>query len=76
MKIWSDYYKVLDVIDSCKTIEQLNGAAKMLIFWLDKHLDNQVYSNTFRNHIEKKFKKLNGKEIDLLPYRETILYDI
>lgn len=70
LKIWSDYYKVLDVIDSCKTIEQLKGASRMLGFWLDKHMDGQVYSKTFENHIEKKFKELNGKEINQIPSRE------
>jgi len=74
MKIWSDYYKVLDVIDSCKTIEQLKGASKMLGFWLDKHMDRQVYSNTFSNHIEKKFKELNGKEFYKIPYKEITSY--
>jgi hypothetical protein len=73
MKIWTDYYKVLDVIDSCITVEQLNGASRMLILWLDKHLDYQVYSSTFRNHIEKKFKELNGEEFDKIPYREVTI---
>jgi hypothetical protein len=60
MKIWEDYKKVLSVIDSCVTIEQLEVASKMLTFWSKKYLDEQVYLNTFRNHIEKKFKELNG----------------
>jgi hypothetical protein len=30
MKIWEDYKKVLSVIDSCVTIEQLKGASRML----------------------------------------------
>lgn len=60
MKIWEDYKKVLSVIDSCVTIEQLEVASKMLTFWSNKYLDEQVYLNTFRNHIEKKFKELNG----------------
>ena len=42
MEIWKDYYKVLDVIDSCRTVEQLKGASRMLGFWRDKHLDEQV----------------------------------
>jgi len=69
MEIWKDYYKVLDVIDSCVTIEQLKGASKMLGFWLDKHLDNQVYMSTYKNHVEKKFKELNGEEFDKIPHK-------
>ena len=74
LEIWSDYYKVLDVINSCKTIEQLKGASRMLGFWLDKHMDRQVYSNTFETHIERRFKELNGKEVDKIPYREITVY--
>ena len=74
MKIWKDYYKVLAVIDSCKTVDQLNSASKMLILWLEMHLDRQVYSSTFINHIEKKFKELNGKEFDKIPYKEVTSY--
>lgn len=74
MKIWFDYYKVIDVIDSCKTIEQLKGASRMLGFWLDKYLDYQVYTNTYKNHVEKKFKELNGKEINTIPFKGSSIY--
>jgi hypothetical protein len=60
MKIWKDYQKVLDVIDSCKTIGQLKVALKMLGFWYDKYLDYQIYQNTCRTHIEFKFYELGG----------------
>jgi hypothetical protein len=40
MKIWEDYKKVLRVIDSCRTIEQLKGASKMLLLWSNKYLDD------------------------------------
>lgn len=73
-KIWVDYYKVLDTIDSCVTIEQLKGASRMLIFWLDLHLDNEIYRTTFRTHVERKFKQLNGEEIDTIPYKEILIY--
>jgi hypothetical protein len=63
MKIWEDYKKVLSVIDSCVTIEQLKGASKMLMFWSNKHLDDVVYSSTFKNHIEKRFYELGGVDI-------------
>lgn len=62
MDIWKDYYKVLDVIDSCRTVDQLKGAEKMLELWRDKHLDEQVFSSTYRNHVQKKLKELNEKE--------------
>ena len=60
MKIWSDYYKVLDVIDSCVTLEQLRGALRMLELWKNKHLDEKVYSTTLQNHVYKKFKELKN----------------
>ena len=63
MKIWEDYKKVLSVIDSCVSIEQLKGASKMLMFWSNKHLDDGVYSSTFKNHIEKRFYELGGVDI-------------
>jgi len=63
MKIWDDYKKVLKVINSCKTIEQLKGASKMLTFWSNKYLDDGVYSSTFKSHIEKKFYELGGVDI-------------
>ena len=63
MKIWEDYKKVLSVIDSCVTIEQLKGASKMLMFWSNKHLDDGFYSITFKNHIEKRFYELGGVDI-------------
>ena len=69
MEIWNDYYKVLDVIRSCNTVEQLKGASRMLGFWLDKHMDNHVYLTTFTNHIETKFKELKGGDISEIPYR-------
>ena len=74
VKIWYDYNKVIDVIDSCQTIEQLKCAARMLVFWLDKHLDAQVYRSTFKNHIEKKFKELNGEEISEIPFKAVEIY--
>lgn len=74
MKIWDDYRKVLSVIDSCKTITQLEGASRMLIFWLDMHMDNHVYRNTFNTYIKIKFKELNGQEFDKIPYKEVISY--
>lgn len=64
MKIWDDYKKVLKVISSCNTIEQLKGASKMLVFWSKKYLDDGVYSNTFKNHIEKRFYELGGIDIN------------
>ncbi len=63
MEIWKDYYKVLDVIDSCRTVEQLKGASRMLGFWRDKHLDEQVYASTYVNHVEKKLKELKSDKI-------------
>lgn len=63
MKIWDDYKKVLKVINSCRTIEQLKGASKMLTFWSNKYLDDGVYSITFKNHIEKRFYELGGIDI-------------
>lgn len=60
MKIWEDYQKVLNVIDSCNTTEQLKVALKMLGFWYDKYLDYQIYQNACRNHIESKFYELGG----------------
>ena len=74
MEIWNDYYKVLDVIDSCLTIEQLKGASRMLGFWLDKHMDNHVYINTFKNHIENKYLTLNGMDISELPFKSINNY--
>ena len=59
--IWRDYYKVLDVINSCRTLEQLKGASKMLELWRNKYLDDQVFSSTYKNHVQKKIKELNGK---------------
>jgi len=70
MEIWKDYYKVLDVIDSCRTIEQLKGASRMLGLWLDKHLDRQVYFTTFNNHIKNKFIELDGLEFNDIPFKE------
>jgi len=64
-----DYYKVLDVIESCKTIKQLESATKMLGFWYDKHLDYQIYTKTFLNQIKNKFLELNGEDITALPYK-------
>jgi hypothetical protein len=64
-----DYYKVIDVINSCKTIKQLEGATKMLGFWLDKHLDYQMYSSTFDMYVKTKFSELNGDDISTLPYK-------
>jgi hypothetical protein len=66
--IWKDYYKVLDVIDSCVTLQQLEGASRMLRFWFDKHSDLHVYNNTIKNKIEPKFKEIGGKNIDTLIY--------
>lgn len=59
MKIWRDYRKVLDVIDSCVTIEQLKAASKFLNLWYEKYLDHQVYKNTF-SIVEDKFFNLGG----------------
>lgn len=64
-----DYYKVLDVIDSCKTIVQLEAAARMLGFWYDKYLDYTMYSNTFNNQVKFKFSELNGHDITTIPYK-------
>jgi len=78
MKIWDDYRKVLSVIDSCfssfSAITQLEGASRMLIFWLDMHMDTHVYRNTFNTYIKIKFKELNGQEFDKIPYKEVISY--
>lgn len=60
MDIWTDYYKVINVIESCRTEEQLKGASKMLSFWRDKHLDEQVYTSTYRNHVQKKLEELRN----------------
>ena len=76
MKIWSDYYKVIKVIDSCLTVEQLKSASKMLGFWLDVHKDNIVYRNTLTNHIEKKFKELGGSDFTSIPSRSQEIYEI
>lgn len=54
---------MLDVIDSCRTVEQLKGASRMLGFWRDKHLDEQVYASTYVNHVEKKLKELKSDKI-------------
>jgi hypothetical protein len=59
MKIWVDYIKVLSVIDSCNTTEQLKSAAKFLALWYDKYLDYPIYRNTFSG-IEEKFFDLGG----------------
>jgi len=64
-----DYYKVLDVIESCKTIEHLKCATKMLGLWYDKHLDYEIYSKTFSNQVKNKFSELNGDDITKLPYK-------
>ena len=69
MKIWEDYQKVLDVIDSCKTIGQLKVALKMLGFWYDKYLDYQIYQNACRTHIEFKFYELGGVNRNELEYK-------
>jgi hypothetical protein len=74
MEIWKDYYKVLDVIDSCVTIEQLKCASKMLGFWLDKHMDYQVYNKTFKNRLKIKYKELNGHDFSELPYKSMLNY--
>ena len=76
MKIWSDYYKVIKVIDSCVTIEQLKSASKMLGFWFDIHKDSIVYRNTLINHIEKKFSELGGTNLDSIPSRTKQIYGI
>ena len=68
MEIWKDYYKVIDVINSCQTIEQLKCASRMLGFWLNNHSDTQVYQNTFINVIKKKFNELNGEDITEIPF--------
>jgi hypothetical protein len=68
MKIWEDYKKVLSVIDSCVTIEQLKGASKMLLLWSNKYLDDGMYSSTFKNHIQKKFYELGGIDPNDLYY--------
>ena len=73
MKIWEDYQKVLDVIDSCKTIEQLKVASKMLGFWYDKYLDTQIYLNTCRTYIEIKYSELGGFDINELSFKDTVL---
>lgn len=70
-KNWVDYYKVLDTISSCKTIEHLKGAARMLIFWSESHLDDEVYELTFRVEIFNKFKELNGEEFGKIPYKKV-----
>ena len=69
MKIWDDYRKVLDVIDSCLTIEQLKAALKMLGFWHAKYGDDQVYENTYRNQIKIKYSKLGGFDASELPFK-------
>lgn len=76
MKIWSDYYKVIDVIDSCETIDQLKSASKMLGFWLDKHKDSLVYHKTLTNHIQKKFNELGGENFNSIPSRTKEIYEI
>jgi hypothetical protein len=74
MEIWKDYYKVLNVIDSCETIEQLKGAARMLGFWLDKHMDYQVYNKTFKSRLKVKYKELSGCDFNELPYKSMLNY--
>jgi hypothetical protein len=64
-----DYYKVLDVIDSCVTIPHLESATKMLVLWYEKHLDYEIYTKTFSNQIKNKFLELNGDDITKLPFK-------
>lgn len=69
MNIWFDYQKVLDVIDSCKTIEQLKVALKMLGFWYDKYMDYQIYHNTCNTHIKIKYSELGGFDFNELEFK-------
>jgi len=71
MEIWSDYNKVLNVIDSCKNIEQLKSATKMLNLWYFKYKDSKVYHNTYRNKIQNKFYKLGGINLNELPFEKN-----
>lgn len=72
MKQWFDYYKVLDVIDSCETIEQLNTATKMLGLWYQMHQDPYIYRNTYKNVIYTKFYTLGGVNVNDLPSEKII----
>jgi hypothetical protein len=63
MRIWDDYKKVLSVIDSCVTIEQVESASKFLTLWYKKYLDHQVYKNTF-SIVEDKFFNLGGVDLN------------
>lgn len=69
MKVWDDYRKVLDVVDSCLTIEQLKAALKMLEFWYTKYGDYQVYETTYRNQIKIKYSKLGGFDDSELSFK-------
>lgn len=72
MKQWFDYYKVLDVIDSCETIEQLKSATKMLGLWYQMHKDFYIYDSTFKSKIRDKFYGLGGVNIDDLPNEKIV----
>lgn len=74
MKIWDDYRKVLDVIDSCLTVEQLKVALKMLGFWYDKYGDYHVYETTYHNQIKLKYFKLGGFDVNELPFKIVKLW--
>lgn len=73
MKIWDDYRRVLDVIDSCQNTEQLKTALKMLGFWYDKYLDYQVYQHTCRTHVKLKYSNLGGVNINEMPFKNIVL---
>ena len=70
MNIWDDYEKVLSVINSCQTTEQLKSAAKFLGLWYDKHLDYRIYQNTYVSYLETKFFELGGVDTSVLIYKK------
>jgi hypothetical protein len=65
MSVWSDYYKVLDVIDSCKTEDHLKSSSNMLYLWYKKHLDYEVYHKTYYNHVVEKSIKLGVSDFKI-----------
>ena len=37
MELYSEYEKIIKVIDSCKTLDHYKVASKMLSLWKEKH---------------------------------------
>jgi len=68
MNTWEDYDKVIKTIYSCKTIDQLVCATKMLGFWYDKYKNRELYFEAYEKHVKFQFKKLGGSDAVTLPF--------